>query len=218
MTVDDAGRAVQQKGTTLSAGPGDELDPTVRLVADTLRSAPAPDLAHRVMAQLKGMHPSPSRLTELRNLVSGSLDWLWTPRPLRVRPAYALAVVYALLVLPVLKPAVRAPAGPGAGGLVGEDYPAAQVYVQFRLDAPGASRVAVAGNFTGWRPEYEMRETQPGVWAILVPLLPGVYDYSFVVNGSDWVPDPHAFQVADGFGGMNSRLALPSPPLPGLRL
>jgi hypothetical protein len=38
-----------------------------------------------------------------------------------------------------------------------------------------------------------------------------VYDYGFLVNGQTWVPDPFAPTVRDGFGGVNSRLALVAP-------
>ncbi len=38
-----------------------------------------------------------------------------------------------------------------------------------------------------------------------VPVPPGVHEYSFVVNGTEWRPDPLAnSQVDDGFGRTNS--------------
>jgi 1,4-alpha-glucan branching enzyme len=83
------------------------------------------------------------------------------------------------------------------------------VYVQFRLEAAGAHEVALAGTFTGWRPEVRLRQTAPGTWSAVVPLRPGVHDYAFVVDGRRWVADPHAPQVDDSFGGVNSRISLP---------
>jgi 1,4-alpha-glucan branching enzyme len=56
-----------------------------------------------------------------------------------------------------------------------------------------------------------MQESVDGVWTILVPLPPGVHDYSFIVDGERWVPDPYAPQVDDGFGGVNSRLTVLTP-------
>jgi 1,4-alpha-glucan branching enzyme len=128
----------------------------------------------------------------------------------RLRPAYALATlsvfaVFAVVASPPLAPSHDLQA-------VGDSASAGQVYVQFRLEASGASQVALVGSFTAWQPDYELRETAPGTWSILVPLRPGVYDYAFVVDGREWVADPHAFQIDDGFGGTNSRIALPSPP------
>ncbi len=164
------------------------------------------------------------RLAEVRRARSGvekvaaaarrTLDGLWTPRPLtvRVRPAYALAAVGVIAVLAALAPRATAPPLRESLRAGAEEAPVPEVYVQFRLDTAGATRVALAGSFTGWRPAYELRETMPGTWSILIPLRPGVHDYAFVVDGTEWVADPHALQIDDGFGGANSRIALPSPP------
>lgn len=177
--------------------------------SDMLRAAPAPDLTARVMAALP---PAPARTPSPGDRLWAALDWLWRPRPVRIafRPAYGLAFGAALAgvmalpdaprpgVAPVLPPAFAdAPAGP------------TPVLVQFRLQAPGAARVALAGTFTHWRPAVELHETAPGEWTALVPLAPGVHDYAFVVDGERWVADPHAPQVDDDFGGTNSRLSLP---------
>jgi 1,4-alpha-glucan branching enzyme len=116
----------------------------------------------------------------------------------------AVAVLAAVLVPPRIPPAPAPPAVAAAGA----DAP---LYVQFRLSAPGASQVAVAGSFTDWRPEYELTEVEPGLWSVMVPLRPGVYDYTFVIDGERMVVDPYAPRVADSFGGSNSRLFLPAP-------
>jgi 1,4-alpha-glucan branching enzyme len=71
--------------------------------------------------------------------------------------------------------------------------------------------VEVAGTFTGWHDSVQLREMAPGVWAAFVPLQPGVHDYTFIVDGSQWVMDPAAPRVDDGFGGTNSRLFLTQP-------
>jgi 1,4-alpha-glucan branching enzyme len=86
-----------------------------------------------------------------------------------------------------------------------------QVLVQFRLDAPDASGVALAGNFTDWEPKYQLTRTAGGVWTVTVPLAQGVHKYAFVVDGKTWQPDPLAPSVADGFGGENSQIAVLSP-------
>ena len=85
------------------------------------------------------------------------------------------------------------------------------MYVHFRLDAPGASSVQLAGDFTEWQPTHELHEVSPGVWAAVVPVRAGVHDYAFVVDGEQWRPDPLAMQVDDGFGGTNSRLSVLPP-------
>jgi hypothetical protein len=133
------------------------------------------------------------------------LEGLWRPRQVSfgLRPAYAVAVAMVALLIVVV------PRGTGPDH-AGADLAAAAppVFVQFRLDAAGASNVMLAGSFTEWQPEYELVETQPGVWTVLVALQPGVHDYAFIVDGETWVADPAAPAVDDGFGGSNSRLAL----------
>jgi len=95
-----------------------------------------------------------------------------------------------------------------AVGEVNGNHSAAKVFVQFRLDAPHASAVRLAGSFTGWKPTYTLQQVTSGVWSILIPLEPGVHDYAFVVDGTEWVADPAAPKVDDGFGGINSRLSV----------
>jgi len=79
----------------------------------------------------------------------------------------------------------------------------------FRLKAPGATRVSVAGTFNGWDPQADPLRgpDRNGVWSLVLPLRPGRYRYLFVVDGVRWVTDPNApASEADGFGGRNSLL------------
>lgn len=186
------------------------LEATIAEVAGELRSRPTPELTARVMQAL----PAPAAAADVgapaaarRGWARAALGWLWTPRPLQLRPAYALAAVLAALALGVWAPLGPRPAGVPAGTAA----EATPLFVQFRIDAAGARHVALAGSFSGWEPRYELHETSPGVWSVLVPLPPGVHDYAFVIDGAVWVPDPHAPQVDDSFGGRNSRLALLPP-------
>ncbi|HEX8393838.1 MAG TPA: glycogen-binding domain-containing protein [Longimicrobium sp.] len=174
--------------------------------AAPLRGAPAPDLASRVMAALPAAAP---RRTPWQRAVR----WLWTPRPIRLRPAYALggglcAAALAAVAVPAAMDRDQAPVAAVQAPI---DRPASGeplVYVQFRLET-SARQVALAGSFTGWQPTLVLRQTEPGVWTALVPLRAGVHDYVFVVDGKKWVADPHAPQVDDSFGGTNSRISLP---------
>ena len=150
----------------------------------------------------------PHIILRVRDRASELAAWLWRPRPVRLRPAYALAVAATfLLVLLVTPPAVP----PMTGVTTGGSESRTQVFVQFRLDAPDASSVRLAGSFTGWEPEYALHEGSPGIWSILVPLPPGVHEYSFMVDDLEWRPDPAAPRVNDGFGGENSRVAVVLP-------
>jgi hypothetical protein len=180
----------------------ERLRTTASTAAAALRAVPAPELEARVMAALPAGGPR-------RSPMAAALGWLWNPRPVRVtlRPAYGLAfaaIVAALLVLPRRQPSpTQQPAAP----IASRSEP--PVYVQFRIHVPDARSVALAGTFTGWKPEYPLRQTAPGEWTALVPMHPGVHDYAFVVDGRRWVADPNAPQVDDSFGGTNSRISLP---------
>ena len=46
-----------------------------------------------------------------------------------------------------------------------------------------------------------------GRWVFELELTPGRYQYTFVIDGKKWLPDPNATGIIpDGFGGMNSVL------------
>ncbi len=77
--------------------------------------------------------------------------------------------------------------------------------VQFVLVAPGAKKVAVAGDFNGWDPThaaYQAKQRGGGVWSVTAPVPPGHHRYSFVVDDSVWVADPTAPRVMDNDYGM----------------
>ena len=72
----------------------------------------------------------------------------------------------------------------------------------YRSDAT-IRRVFLAGSFNIWHErdeKYELKQIRAGVWSIIVPLEPGIYQYKFVVDGR-WLPDPaNPNTRADGFG------------------
>lgn len=83
--------------------------------------------------------------------------------------------------------------------------PARTQAVQFVLVAPGAKKVAVAGDFNGWDPThaaYQAKQRGGGVWSVTAPVPPGHHRYSFVVDDSVWVADPTAPRVVDNDYGM----------------
>lgn len=132
------------------------------------------------------------------------LFWLIRPRTISVSPAGALAAV-AIVALLVARPWTTEPAA--EPGDVTET-----VYVEFSLEAPGASRVELVGDFNEWAPTISLEDLDgDGVWTANVRLQAGVHEYMFVLDGSDWVTDPSAeLTVADGFGQENAVLAIPA--------
>jgi hypothetical protein len=193
-----------------------EYEGTLAAAERTIPRFEAPDLSTSVMARIAALETpaaAPVHPTLARNPLARAFDWLWTPRPMVFRPAWGLAAAtVAALAFFVTMPGaeqVEAPiavAAPNGGGATQPE-----IYVAFRLDAPDASSVHLAGDFTGWEPEYELHQSQPGVWTVVVPLVAGVHDYAFVIDGEQWTPDPLATAVDDGFGGQNSRLSLLPP-------
>ena len=152
--------------------------------------------------------PVPAANRERSGGFMRALEWLWAPRPIAVRPAWALGAAVLVLSLFSLVPDGRESTAPVVAAPAAE---APEIFVHFRLDAPDASSVHLAGDFTDWEPSYELHESQPGVWTVVVPLEAGVHDYAFVIDGQRWTPDPLATSVDDGFGGRNSRLSLLPP-------
>ena len=194
-----------------------EVERALAHAAATLREAPSPDLAARVLAALPDEHSAgdsaaaPQRREARSHAAAAPLralwDLLWSPVRVPLRPAYV--VLAAAVVL--LASAVLIPSDPEPVVLEAAGDAEAQLYVQFRIEVPGAADVALAGSFTGWRAEHHLTEVAPGVWSIMLPLSPGVHDYAFVVDGKRMIVDPYAPAVADPFGGSNSRLFLPAP-------
>jgi len=73
--------------------------------------------------------------------------------------------------------------------------------------------IAIAGDFNGWNPNDTLLEDSDGdgIWTGTLKLEPGRYEYMFVLDGKEWVPDPNALRyVKDGFGNRNSILEINS--------
>ncbi len=88
-----------------------------------------------------------------------------------------------------------------------------EILVQFSLEAPGATTVAVAGDFSGWASDFVLEDADgDGIWTGRIPITPGLHKYMFVIDGTDWVTDPGAQRYADdGFGNRNAVLAVAPP-------
>jgi len=123
------------------------------------------------------------------------LDWLLRPRMVPVSPAGVVAAAAAIVAVAVLTGIPGHPRGSDR-----------LVYVQFLVDAPSAETVHLVGDFTGWQPTIALEDADgDGTWSGRVPLLPGVHEYMFVIDGSSWVTDPNAAGYQDdGFGQRNA--------------
>ena len=131
------------------------------------------------------------------------LEWAVRPRSVTVSPIAALGLA-AALALVVARPWSGDVPDPREASVTGS------VYVQFVVEAEGARSVQLAGDFSDWQPSVELTDPDgDGIWSGRVPLEPGVHEYMFVIDGSEWMADPNADGSRDdGFGRKNSLLAV----------
>jgi len=77
--------------------------------------------------------------------------------------------------------------------------------VEFKLYAPQAKKVSLAGDFNKWNTKtLSAKKDSSGTWRVKVKLKPGRYEYKFFVDGS-WLTDPQNTNlVTNAFGTQNS--------------
>jgi anti-sigma factor RsiW len=156
------------------------------------RALPA-GLSDEVMRRIRSLEPSrPLRAPSRQALV---LRWL---------PAAAvLAVGIGALAL---YESGRRPSADGASRIQVET--SSRVQVELQLARVEARSVAIAGDFNGWD-AVTMKKGEDGVFRVQLSLVPGRYQYAFLVDEHVWVPDPRAATVVDsGYGGADSVLDL----------
>ncbi|MDD4900462.1 MAG: glycogen-binding domain-containing protein [Candidatus Omnitrophica bacterium] len=76
--------------------------------------------------------------------------------------------------------------------------------MMFKLKAPQAKRVSLAGSFNNWDIKaLSAKKDTRGNWSVKVNLKPGKYEYKFFVDGQ-WVNDPSCRScVSNSFGTQN---------------
>lgn len=150
--------------------------------------------------------------------------WIVRPWIVRVSPIAALATAAALTAVVAMGAwQLRAPsqvqvaAQPVDGGNLtpvsntGED---AIVLHQFTYYQKGLKSVSLVGEFNDWDAEStKLTEVSPGVWEISLALRPAVYEYQFILNGTQRVTDPTMPQTSNDFGSPNSVVTV-SPKVP----
>ncbi len=85
--------------------------------------------------------------------------------------------------------------------------------VSLTVPSPYAQQVTLVGDFNDWRKDATpMRRISSGDWAATIYLPEGVYEYKFLMNGSDYQPNMNSpFKKADPYGAMNSVLIVGNP-------
>lgn len=169
----------------------DELDPRVARALRAMRREEPPTgrAVDSVLARVRE-RPRPRRAPRSRR------GWLVGTGTLAVAAGLVLA-----LALPRVAEAPHATPETAANG----STTTADVQpVRFSLDVAGVSRVAVAGDFSNWRPVELRRVEGSARWTVTLPIRAGRYTYAFVVDGQRWVADPIAPVAPDadfGTGG-----------------
>lgn len=76
--------------------------------------------------------------------------------------------------------------------------------MEFKLYAPQAKKVSLAGSFNSWNAKKHMaKKDLRGNWTAKVDLKPGRYEYKFFVDGN-WINDPRCNScVPNAFGSQN---------------
>lgn len=96
-----------------------------------------------------------------------------------------LGVLGALVLLATVACGGDDPAGPDGGG-GGDDDNVVFTY-EPPAGAPPITTIHVAGTFNEWTiGELAMTERNDGTWRASIELEPGVYEFKFVFNGSQW--------------------------------
>ena len=75
---------------------------------------------------------------------------------------------------------------------------------EFKLYAPQAKKVSLAGSFNNWDPKgVSAKKDSRGNWMAKASLKPGRHEYKFMVDGS-WMNDPRCTAcVPNSFGSHN---------------
>ena len=159
-------------------------------------------LEQRVMTEIEAL-PRPGAL-------AGALQWLLNPAPVRISPLAAGLVAAAFALVLLIPQGAQETQPRSAPATVAANTREPLVYVQFVLEAPGATSVAVAGDFSDWEASFALQDQdQDGVWTARVPVRPGVHGYMFLIDGTTWQTDPRADRYQDdGFGNRNALLAV----------
>ncbi len=105
--------------------------------------------------------------------------------------AMNILTLWVLSIFLVVGPASAQSSRPGLGARPHESG------TTFRVWAPHASEMAVAGEFNDWHAAPMVREPEGGTWSVDIPEARAGQRYKYLINGAVWKRDPRARQVAE---------------------
>ncbi len=82
--------------------------------------------------------------------------------------------------------------------------------IEFKISAPDAKSVYVAGSFNDWNTKsLPLKKSRDGVWRATVDLPAGRYEYKYFIDGA-WAKDsPCTETVPNAFGTHNCSITIP---------
>lgn len=81
---------------------------------------------------------------------------------------------------------------------------AAKKSIEFKLFAPDAKKVILAGSFNSWnQASLKMRKDNKGTWKTKLDLNPGRHEYKFIVDGNWWNDPACTSCVPNSVGSQN---------------
>jgi AMP-activated protein kinase-like protein len=194
-------------------------DPFIDQIAAELRRPVRldPRFDERVMAALDAPEVIPLHPTR-----QARRPWITRPWTLHVSPIGLMATAAALIGVVAL--------GTWRYGQVDQVQVATQdvgnvvpvantgdeqlVVQQFTYYQKGLQSISLVGEFNDWNADSTtLTEVSPGVWTVSLRLRPGVYEYQFILNGTQRVTDPTMPQASSDFGSPNSVVKV-SPKVP----
>jgi hypothetical protein len=183
-----------------------DQDAWINRVAAVLREQPDADAEAQIMARVRRQA---AHLEHDRR--RSPWDWLTRPRLVRLRPIVPLAgtALLALALAVAIRTATIRPSFPAGSAQTVTARSGNSRPVQFVCLAAGARQVSVVGDFTDWQPGAAPMERagDEGIWAGVLWLPPGVYEYAFVVDGRLCpAHDVRPAALPDEFGVPNSVL------------
>ena len=186
----------------------ESIDPSVQQIITEARRPVVMDAAvrERLMDAVRAEEP-PRRQSRV-------IGWLLEPRRISMPPLATLAAAAGLVGIGVIggsamnrdgrSTATDESRAQAASAQLPDSV--APVAMKFVLIAPQASHVTVVGDFNKWDRSATPAERQPdGTWTTWVNLTPGRHEYSFVIDGTHFVPDPtRPAAPSDEYGNKNS--------------
>jgi hypothetical protein len=197
----------------------EHTDPFIDQIAAELRRPVRldPRFDDRVMAVLDAPEIIPLHPTR-----QARKPWIVRPWTLHVSPIGLFATAAALIGVVVLgtwrlgsvEQSQVAVQDVGELVPVGNTGDEQLVLQQFTYYQKGLKSISLVGEFNDWSSDStSLTEVSPGVWTVSLRLRPGVYQYQFILNGTQRVTDPTMPQASSDFGSPNSVVKV-SPKVP----